>query len=113
LTEDLSSAGTLEWLVGDLADPGRSLPNLEVPRVRTAVDQAPELDTTLKPVIGGGSVAMARVWIPAGPGLDERYQPLAALHGHTHESQRWPRKGRTVCINHSSKYAQGCSTGGW
>ncbi len=39
--------------------------------------------------------------------LIERYQPLAALHGHIHESRAMTKIGRTVCINPGSEYGEG------
>ena len=51
------------------------------------LDQAPELDATLKPVVRGGSVAMISAGSQAVRELIERYQPLVALHGHIHESR--------------------------
>ena len=37
----------------------------------------------------------------------ERYQPVAGLHGHIHESPGWFRLGRTRCFNPGSEYGQG------
>ncbi|HET9719553.1 MAG TPA: hypothetical protein VFP55_05715 [Solirubrobacteraceae bacterium] len=100
-------ASHLERLVGELADPSRSVFNLHVPPKGTALDQAPELDETLKPVVRGGSISMAAAGSTAVRGLIERYQPLVALHGHIHESRGMTKIGRTVCINPGSEYADG------
>jgi Icc-related predicted phosphoesterase len=100
-------ADHLERLVARLDDPARSVFNLHVPPKGTALDQAPELDPTLKPVVRGGAVSMASVGSEAVRELIERYQPLVALHGHIHESRAMTKIGRTVCINPGSEYGEG------
>ncbi|MFZ1993202.1 MAG: hypothetical protein WAU75_03770 [Solirubrobacteraceae bacterium] len=97
----------LEELAAKLEDPQRSVFNLHVPPKGTALDQAPELDATLKPVVRGGSVAMTSAGSAAVRDLIERYQPLVALHGHIHESRAMTKLGRTVCINPGSEYGEG------
>jgi len=100
-------AAHLETLVAGLDDPGCSVFNLHVPPIRTALDQAPELDATLKPVVSGGSVVMKSAGSQAVRDLIERYQPIVALHGHIHESRGMTKIGRTVCINPGSEYSEG------
>jgi Icc-related predicted phosphoesterase len=100
-------AAHLEELVGGLSDPGRSVFNLHVPPIGTALDQAPELDPTLKPVVRGGAVSMTSAGSRAVRDLIERHQPLVALHGHIHESRAIAKLGRTVCINPGSEYGEG------
>jgi Icc-related predicted phosphoesterase len=100
-------AAHLEQLASQLEDPGRSVFNLHVPPKGTALDQAPELDATLKPVVRGGAVAMTSAGSHAVRELIERYQPLVALHGHIHESRGMTKIGRTVCINPGSEYGEG------
>lgn len=100
-------AAHLETLVSGLGDPGRSVFNLHVPPKGTALDQAPELDASLKPVVRGGSVAMTSAGSRAVRELIERHQPLVALHGHIHESRAMTKIGRTVCINPGSEYGEG------
>jgi uncharacterized protein len=97
----------LERLVGELQDPSRSVFNLHVPPKGTALDQAPELDATLKAVVRGGSISMTSAGSTAVRDLIERYQPPVALHGHIHESRGITKIGRTVCINPGSEYADG------
>lgn len=41
----------------------------------------------------------------------ETYQPLAALHGHIHESPGAIRIGRTLCVNPGSDYHTGRISG--
>jgi uncharacterized protein len=100
-------AAHLETLVGELDDPARSVFNLHVPPKATALDQAPALDETLKPVVRGGSVVMTAAGSQAVRELIERHQPLVALHGHIHESRGVTKIGRTVCINPGSEYGEG------
>lgn len=97
----------LERLVADLEDPSRAVFNLHVPPKGTALDQAPELDSTLKPVVRGGSVVMTSAGSQAVREVIERHQPLVALHGHIHESRGITKIGRTVCINPGSEYGEG------
>ncbi len=97
----------LERLVADLEDPSRAVFNLHVPPKGTALDQAPELDSTLKPVVRGGSVVMTSAGSQAVRAVIERHQPLVALHGHIHESRGITKIGRTVCINPGSEYGEG------
>ena len=37
----------------------------------------------------------------------EEFQPIAALHGHIHESAGTTRIGRTLCVNPGSDYHTG------
>jgi Icc-related predicted phosphoesterase len=81
--------------------------NLHVPPIRTALDKAPELDETLKPVVRGGAVSVVSVGSEAVRNVIERHQPPLALHGHIHEARGVAKVGRTVCINPGSEYAEG------
>jgi Icc-related predicted phosphoesterase len=104
---DEELAEHLEQLVAKLEDPSRSIFNLHVPPRGTAIDQAPQLDSSLKPVVKGGSVVMGSAGSAAVRELIERYQPPLALHGHIHESRGTVRIGKTVCINPGSEYGEG------
>ncbi len=97
----------LEQLAQRLDDPSRSVFNLHVPPKGTALDQAPALDDSLKPIVRGGSVEMTSAGSVAVRELIERHQPLVALHGHIHESRAVAKVGRTVCINPGSEYGEG------
>jgi uncharacterized protein len=96
-----------EKLVSQLADPARSIFNLHVPPIRTAIDTAPVIDENLSPVIQGGSILMGPAGSEAVRALIEKYQPLLALHGHIHESRGTVKIGKTVCINPGSAYGEG------
>lgn len=85
--------------------------NLHLPPAGTAIDQAPKLDDTLKPVVKGGQT----VWTDAGSQAVresiERYQPRLSLHGHIHESRGTIRLGKTLCVNPGSEYGEGVLRG--
>ena len=104
---DAALAAHLEELAAKLDDPSRAIFNLHVPPQGTAIDQAPQLDANLKPVVKGGSVAMIGAGSTAVRELIERYQPPLSLHGHIHESRGTVRIGETVCINPGSEYGEG------
>ena len=97
----------LEELVAAVDDVGRTVFNFHVPPIRTAIDRAPALDESLKPVVRGGSVTMTAAGSQAVRNVIERYQPPVALHGHIHESRGAVKVGKTVCINPGSEYAEG------
>jgi Icc-related predicted phosphoesterase len=97
----------LEHLVSQLQEPARSVFNLHVPPIRTAIDSAPVVDEHLSPVIQGGSILMGSAGSQAVRTVIEKYQPLLALHGHIHESRGTVKIGKTVCINPGSAYGEG------
>ncbi len=97
----------LEAHLEDLADPSRAIFNFHAPPYGTALDQAPQLDDTLKPVVSGGTLTMTSVGSKAVRAVIERHQPALTLHGHIHESRGIARLGRTICINTGSEYAEG------
>ena len=77
----------------------------------TAIDQAPKLNDSLKPVVKGGAVLMESVGSEAVRRVIERHQPMLSLHGHIHESRGAIKIGRTLCINPGSEYADGVLQG--
>lgn len=97
----------LERQVALLDDPKRSIFNFHVPPHGTSIDRAPLLDSTLKPVVKGGTIVVDSVGSTAIRRVIERYQPPLALHGHIHESRGIIKVGKTVCINPGSEYADG------
>ena len=78
----------LEQLVSKLENPSRSVFNLHVPPKGTALDQAPELDSTLKPVVRGGSVAMTSAGSRA---VRDLHRALSAAGGAPRPHPRVPR----------------------
>jgi uncharacterized protein len=101
----------IEKLAAEVPDPARSVFNLHVPPIRTAIDRAPLLDASLKPVVKGGAVLMESVGSEAVRRVIERHQPMLSLHGHIHESRGAVKIGRTLCINPGSEYADGTLMG--
>ncbi len=97
----------LEYLAGQLEEPARSVFNLHVPPIQTAIDTAPVVDENLSPVIQGSSILMGPAGSIAVRAVIEQYQPLISLHGHIHESRGVVRIGKTVCINPGSAYGEG------
>jgi uncharacterized protein len=81
--------------------------NIHVPPYNTRLDDAPELDKTMRMsaanMVPVGSTAVRR--------CIEKYQPLVTLHGHIHESKGSYKMGRTLCLNPGSAYTDGVLQG--
>jgi Icc-related predicted phosphoesterase len=101
----------IEKLAGRVGRPERAIFNLHVPPARTAIDKAPALDSSLKPVVKGGAMVMQSVGSEAVRRVLERYQPMLGLHGHIHESRGAVRIGATRAINPGSEYGDGVLRG--
>jgi Icc-related predicted phosphoesterase len=84
--------------------------NLHVPPYDTRIDDAPELDETLR-LIGGSGARMVPVGSHAVRAAIEEQQPLLSLHGHIHESRGLARLGKTQAINPGSEYNVGVLRG--
>jgi uncharacterized protein len=91
--------------------PERAVFNLHVPPANTAIDRAPALDDSLKPVVKGGAVVMKSVGSAGVRRVLEEYQPMLGLHGHIHESRGAVRLGSTLAINPGSEYGDGVLRG--
>jgi len=85
--------------------------NLHCPPYGTVIDPAPKLDETLKPMLSGGQVVMTPAGSTAVRDAIKKYQPLAGLHGHIHESKGVAAIGRTKCFNPGSEYGEGVLRG--
>jgi Icc-related predicted phosphoesterase len=85
--------------------------NFHLPPAGTAIDQAPKLDETLKPVVKGGHAQWTDAGSRAVRESIERYQPQLSLHGHIHESRGAIRLGKTLCVNPGSEYGEGVLRG--
>jgi uncharacterized protein len=85
--------------------------NLHCPPYASGLDDAPELDGTLKPVIRGGRPSIIPVGSHAVRDAIKRYQPVVGLHGHIHESRGAQKIGRTLCVNPGSDYSSGVLRG--
>lgn len=101
----------IERVAADVPRPDRAVFNLHVPPARTAIDLAPALDASLKPVVKGGAVMMQSVGSEAVRRVLERHQPMLGLHGHIHESRGAVRLGRSLAINPGSEYGDGVLRG--
>lgn len=102
-------AARYEAMTARLKDPRNAVFNIHVPPYKSGLDEAPELDKNLRPVLAGqvlkpvGSTALRKAI--------EKHQPLLGLHGHIHEGRGATRIGKTLCINPGSMYEQGTLLG--
>jgi len=98
-----------EAMICQLKDPHNAVFDIHVPPYKSGLDDAPELDKNLRPVLAGQSIQ------PVGSkALREailKNQPLLGLHGHIHEGRGATRVGKTLCINPGSMYEQGVLLG--
>ena len=98
-----------EAMISKLKDPKNAVFNIHVPPYKSGLDDAPELDKDLRPVLAGNS--MIPVGSKALREAIEKNQPLLGLHGHIHEGRGTTRIGKTLCINPGSLYEQGILQG--
>lgn len=98
-----------EAMASRLKDPRNAVFNIHVPPYKSGLDEAPELDKDLRPVLAGQS--LKPVGSSALRKVIEKYQPLLSLHGHIHEGRGSTRIGKTLCINPGSMYEQGTLLG--
>jgi Icc-related predicted phosphoesterase len=98
-------------LAEQLGDQTRAVWNIHVPPRDSQLDTAAELDDDFNVVLVGRQPHMIPVGSQAVREAIEAYQPLAALHGHIHESPGATRIGRTLCINPGSDYHTGRISG--
>lgn len=98
-----------EAMICNLKDPRNAVFNIHVPPYKSGLDEAPELDKNLRPVLAGQ--ALKPVGSTALRKAIEKSQPLLGLHGHIHEGRGATRIGKTLCINPGSMYEQGTLLG--
>jgi Icc-related predicted phosphoesterase len=98
-----------EAMISQLKNPHNSVFNIHVPPYKSGLDEAPELDKDLRPVLAGQS--LKPVGSSALRKAIETTQPLLGLHGHIHEGRGAMRVGKTLCINPGSMYEQGTLLG--
>jgi Icc-related predicted phosphoesterase len=94
-------------LADEAGDMDRCLFNLHVPPYDSTLDTCAALDDHLEVVMAGSEPKLIAAGSTAVREAIERYQPLASLHGHIHESAGATRIGRTLCINPGSDYHTG------
>src|SRR5262245_28692867 len=101
----------VERMAGEIEDLSKSVFNLHVPPYASDLDMAPELDENLQVVLAAGQPKLAPCGSTAVREAIERFQPVASLHGHVHESRGATRIGRTLAINPGSDYHTGRISG--
>jgi Icc-related predicted phosphoesterase len=101
----------IDELAETVPDMRRCVFNLHVPPYDSTLDTAAELDENFKMVLIGKEPHMIPVGSTAVREAIEKYQPIASLHGHIHESPGAKRIGRTLCINPGSDYHTGRISG--
>ncbi len=98
-----------EAMISQLKDPHNAIFDIHVPPYKSGLDEAPELDKNLRPVLAGQS--LQPVGSTALRAAIQKHQPLLGLHGHIHEGRGATRIGKTLCINPGSMYEQGTLLG--
>jgi len=96
-------------MISKLKDPHNAIFDIHVPPYKSGLDEAPELDKDLRPVLAGQS--LQPVGSTALREAIQKHQPLLGLHGHIHEGRGTTRLGKTLCINPGSMYEQGTLLG--
>src|SRR6202044_2030345 len=98
-------AAKIEAVAGQVPDMERTIFNFHAPPYGTGLDEAPELDATMRPTHGGA--VMKPVGSTAVRDAIAGYQPLLSVHGHIHESRGVAKMGRTLTVNPGSSYGDG------
>jgi len=104
----------IEQVASKVKDYGNAIFNFHAPPKDSDLDTCPKLDTTThppKPIMQQGRLVMYGAGSTSVRLAIEKYQPLAGLHGHIHESMGVTKIGRTHCFNPGSEYAEGILRG--
>jgi uncharacterized protein len=103
----------IEAVAANVEDPSRTVFNIHCPPIASGLDEAPKLDSELRPVatLAAGGVATGPAGSVATRRAIERFQPLVGVHGHIHESSGMRKIGRTTCFNPGSEYGSGILRG--
>jgi uncharacterized protein len=102
-------ARKIEAITSQIPDMERAIFNFHAPPFGTGLDDAPALDSTLRPTHGGA--VMKPVGSTAVRDAIQEHQPMLSVHGHIHESRGIKRMGRTLAINPGSVYGDGVLQG--
>ena len=102
-------AAKIEAVASRVPDMGRTIFNFHAPPYGTGLDEAPALDSTLRPIHGGA--VMKPVGSKAVRDAIMQHQPMLSVHGHIHESRAVKKMGRTLAINPGSVYGDGVLQG--
>ena len=95
----------IDAIAARVPDMHRTIFNFHAPPYGTGLDEAPELDATMRPTHGGA--VMKPVGSTAVREAILRYQPPLSVHGHIHESRGVAKMGRTLTVNPGSSYGDG------
>jgi Icc-related predicted phosphoesterase len=95
----------IDAAVARVPDMNRAIFNFHAPPYGTGLDEAPELDATMRPTHGGAG--MKPVGSTAVRDAILKYQPPLSVHGHIHESRGVAKLGRTRTVNPGSSYGDG------
>jgi Icc-related predicted phosphoesterase len=98
-------AARIDAVAAQVPDMHRTIFNFHAPPYGTGLDEAPELDATMRPTHGGA--VMKPVGSTAVRDAILRYQPPLSVHGHIHESRGVAKVGRTLTVNPGSSYGDG------
>ena len=102
----------IDSMASQVTDFDHCIFNFHCPPYDTVIDQAPQLDEQMRPMMEmGGKPHMVPVGSPAIRRAIESYQPRLGLHGHIHESRGSQKLGRTLCLNPGSEYGEGVLRG--
>ena len=105
----------LERQIHEMVDPyttrGPLIFNFHCPPYASRLDTAAQLDDDLRPVLRNGTPIEVPVGSTAVRSAIEHYQPVAAMHGHIHESAGATQIGRSWCFNPGSEYGSGVLKG--
>src|ERR1041384_6827484 len=91
-----------EAMISRLKDPHKAIFDIHVPPYKSGLDEAPELDKDLRPVLAGQS--LQPVGSTALRAAIQKYQPLLGLHGHIHEGRGATPNGKNRGINTGATY---------
>lgn len=101
----------IDAFVGPVADGRPLIFNFHCPPHGSRLDIAAQLDADFRPVTDHGQIVEIPVGSTAVRTAIGRYQPIAGLHGHIHESQFATRLGSSWCFNPGSDYSSGLLKG--
>jgi Icc-related predicted phosphoesterase len=101
----------IDAAVSGLQRPETAVLNLHCPPRDSNLDQAPQLDENLRPVVTPGGYALMSVGAAAARKAIEDLGVALGLHGHVHESAAGQTIGNTMCVNPGSEYGEGILRG--
>jgi hypothetical protein len=98
-------AARIDTVAALVPDMNRTIFNFHAPPYGTGLDEAPELDASMRLTHGGA--VMKPVGSTAVRDAIGKYQPPLSVHGHIHESRGVAKIGRTLTVNPGSSYGDG------